>query len=228
MKYAPVICFDKREPFYPVRVGVSVLQETGPSPSFRRELRFQLPGLERIIEYAIYWDYDMQHLYELEHVWVYVGVNGEVLDAEASFHGKYVKGLLPNRTNVVEGTHVRLYSQPGKHAFSPLPELFELLPHLRSAVQEEAGADGLSVPDMFRGIYATDEHTDRRVRRYLQSCAFEPSMKFEEYRLGEELFMEWPQLFEEIPQRIRMELDRLIALEEATSNEGDPGDGSGI
>lgn len=206
LKYAPVLYFDRLEPFYPVLVGVTVLRRPGPSPSFRREFRFDDPRLHSVIEYAIYWDYDIQHLYELEHVWVYVGMDGEVLDAEASFHGKYLKGLLKNRSNLTGGTHVRLYSQPGKHAFSPLPELFELLPNLRSAASTEAGLDGLSVPEMFKGIYGTDEETNRLVRRYLQTFAFEPSMEFEEYRLPEEAFVEWPRLYEEIPRRIEREL----------------------
>ena len=29
-----------------------------------------------LIEYAVYMDYDIQHLYELEHMWVAVGEDG--------------------------------------------------------------------------------------------------------------------------------------------------------
>lgn len=100
MSYAPYLYFDKKEPFFPVRVGVTVLEEAGPSPSFRRRFEFEQPELKYIIEYAIYWDYDIQHLYELEHVWVYVGQDGQVLDCDASFHGWYFKGLLRNRSNL--------------------------------------------------------------------------------------------------------------------------------
>ena len=40
LSYAPVIMFDQNEPFYPDFVGVSVIEHSGPSPSFRRELQF--------------------------------------------------------------------------------------------------------------------------------------------------------------------------------------------
>jgi hypothetical protein len=208
-KYAPYLYFDLKEPFYPVLVGVTAFREPARSPSFPRDLLFKDARLERIIEYAIYLDYDIGHLYELEHVWVYVGRDGSVLDCEASFHGKYLKALLKDRSNLAEGTHVRLYSQPGKHAFSPLPELFELLPDLYSAASENAGNAGLLVPDMFKGLFATDEETDRQVRRVLQSYAFAPSMEFAAYRLSADLFVTWEQLFKSIPIRIKNELDRI-------------------
>ncbi|WP_333474129.1 hypothetical protein [Paenibacillus gyeongsangnamensis] len=198
-----------------VRVGVSVWRRPGASSSFRRDIRFDVRGLLAVIEYAIYWDYDIQHLYELEHIWVFVGEDGEVWDAEASFHGKTLKALLKNRSNLTEGTHVRLFSQPGKHAFSPLAEVFELLPDWRTACMEEAGRDGLTVPDMFKGAFFTDELTNRLVERHLKTLAFEPAMEFKEYRLRPELFVPWATLAEEIPLRIARELKRLRERKEA-------------
>lgn len=209
-QYAPVLYFDRLEPFYPVRVGVTVFREPGKSPSFGRKIPFP-DHTDCVIEYAIYWDYDIQHLYELEHVWIYVGGDGEVVDAEASFHGKYLKSLLSDRSNM-DGTQVRLYSQPGKHAFSPLIELFELLPNLRSAANEEAGIDGLTLPEMFRGRIVADTANDWLVKRHLRSLAFQPSMQFEAYRIPEKLFVDWNELYKEIPVRIERELERLRAL----------------
>jgi hypothetical protein len=93
--YAPLLYFDRQEPFYPVRIGISVLHNGDPSPSFRRKFEWMDAAIDYVIEFAIYWDYDIQHLYELEHVWVYVGMDGAVVDAEASFHGDRIwKGEL--------------------------------------------------------------------------------------------------------------------------------------
>lgn len=208
--YAPHLLFDRNEPFYPVRFGVTVLREDGDSPSFRRRLAVSRPGVEAVVEYAIYYDYDIQHLYDLEHVWVYIGSNGEVADVEASFHGKYLKGLLRGRTNL-SNARTSLYVQPGKHALSPLPEVFELLPGFASCTQEEAGADGLIYGDCFRGLLASDEATDQKVRRYLQTCRFTPSGVYGtwEYAHREDLFVSWNELFAEIPVRVRKELERL-------------------
>ncbi|WP_379145834.1 hypothetical protein [Paenibacillus sp. sgz500992] len=98
--YAPRLLFDQNEPFFPVRIGVTVLREDGVSPSFRRRLAMSRPEVETVLEYAIYYDYDIQHLYDLEHVWVYIGKNGETADVEVSFHGKYLKGLLRRSANL--------------------------------------------------------------------------------------------------------------------------------
>src|SRR5262245_37989710 len=76
-RHAPILFFDHEEPFRPSRVGYSVLREPADSPVDPRRrldgptpLRFDLSGLEAVIEYGIWWDWDIQHLYELEAVWV--------------------------------------------------------------------------------------------------------------------------------------------------------------
>ncbi|MCG7381024.1 hypothetical protein [Paenibacillus sp. ACRRY] len=210
MSYAPILMFDQNEPFYPDLVGISLLEKPGPSPSFRREILFPVEAVQFVIEYAIWWDYEIGHLYEMEHVWIYVGHDGEVVDCEASFHGKVLRGMLKDRVNMVD-RHVCLYSQPGKHAFSPLPVVFELLPDLYSAAGIQAGCDGLLVNDLFKNDYETNEIINARVRKYLQTKAFVPAMQFEEYILGPEKFMIWDKLFETIPQRIK---SRLLELEQ--------------
>lgn len=67
---------------------------------------------------AIWWDWDIGHLYELEHVWVYLDDQGRVRRGEASAHGGYhdmaVDGRLP-----LTGQRLTLCSEPGKHAFDP-------------------------------------------------------------------------------------------------------------
>ncbi|MEO2202578.1 hypothetical protein ABGV42_02410 [Paenibacillus pabuli] len=210
MSYAPILMFDLNEPFYPDLVGISILEKPGPSPSFKREILFPVEAVQFVVEYAIWWDYEIGHLYEMEHVWIYVGHEGEVVDCEASFHGKVLRGMLKDRMNMVD-RHVCLYSQPGKHAFSPLPVVFELLPDLYSAAGIQAGCDGLLVNDLFKNYYKTNEEIDARVRNYLQTKAFVPTMQFEEYLLEQEKFVTWDRLFEMIPQRIR---SRLIELEQ--------------
>ena len=210
VKYAPRLFFDANEPFFPVRFGITVLRQEGSSPSFRRCLRVDRPDVETVVEYAIYYDYDIQHLYDLEHVWVYISREGEVVDTEVSFHGKYLKGLLRGSANL-EGTRASLYVQPGKHALSPLPEIFELLPEFSSCTEEGAGADGLIYGDFLRGILTKDEDTDRRIRGYLQTCRFTPSLSYamREYADREDLFVSWEELLAEISGRVRRELARL-------------------
>ncbi|MCR2807684.1 hypothetical protein [Paenibacillus soyae] len=206
--YAPRLYFDRNEPFYPVRVGVSLLRRGERSPSFRRFVEWEEASIAYAIEFAIYWDYDIQHLYELEHVWVYVDKAGQVADAEASFHGRYLKALLPDRSNL-SGRTVSLYSQPGKHAFSPVPVLFELLPDARTATDRDAGRDGLTLPDWYEARELYDEETNRLVRAYQQANhRFAPSFEYDAWELANrgELFVPWDALYKEIPERIEAEL----------------------
>ncbi|CAN7520133.1 hypothetical protein LJR153_003697 [Paenibacillus sp. LjRoot153] len=208
--YAPQLFFDRLEPFFPVRVGVTIFDQDGPSPSFRRKISFESDTrIKKVIEYAIYWDYDIEHLYELEHVWIYVGRDGSVINCECSFHGKYFKGLLKDRSNISKKSpnQVNLYSQPGKHAFSPLLTMLELVPNLDTCTYETAGSAGLLVPDMLRDKMTTDKETNQLVERYLQTFRFRPTMEFIEFAWDDSFFVSWPELLKEIPQRVNHELN---------------------
>ncbi|KRE99431.1 hypothetical protein ASG89_28130 [Paenibacillus sp. Soil766] len=210
--YAPQLLFDRLEPFFPVRVGVTIFEQDGPSLSFRRMISFESDArIEKVIEYAIYWDYDIEHLYELEHVWIYVGRDGSVVNCECSFHGKYFKGLLKDRSNVSDNnpTQVKLYAQPGKHAFSPLLAMLELVPNLHTCTYETAGSAGLLVPDMLRDKMTTDKETNLLVERYLQTFRFRPTMEFIEYAWDESVFVSLAELLLEIPQRVNHELNEM-------------------
>src|SRR5688572_15898387 len=107
-RYAPVIYFDAAEPFLPYYAGYTVYRASGPSSSFPRYVAFEPPTV-LAIEYAIWWDWDIQHLYELEHAWVYVDAAGAIIDVESSQHGASVA------TNFrLEDGHPVLYAEAGK------------------------------------------------------------------------------------------------------------------
>lgn len=202
LRYAPDLYFDVLEPFKPVRVGVTVFEETARSPSFDRVVEVDRSRIAMAIEYAIYWDYDIEHLYELEHVWVFVGHGGEVIQCECSSHGHRLIGLLRDRGNVSADGRVRLFSQPGKHAMSPIAELFRLLPNAESCCMEEAGKDGLLEPAMFRGEFKTRPDADRLAEQCLKSYRFRPSFEYELHEWDPALFVPWEQLRREIPVRL--------------------------
>ncbi|GMR10274.1 MAG: hypothetical protein BMS9Abin28_1095 [Anaerolineae bacterium] len=60
LHYAPFIKFDQREPFLPLIAGYSVFRQSGLSPSFPRMIEAG-PG-EQVVEYAIWWDWDIRSL----------------------------------------------------------------------------------------------------------------------------------------------------------------------
>ncbi len=209
-KYAPVIHFDEKETIPLSGVGYSILRETGESPSFSRTVPIKDEAF--VIEYAYYWDYDIQHMYDLEHIWVWVGLDGRVCNAQASFHGKYLNALLNKGTvkTQIADEKIHMYCQPGKHAFLPNGEWFELLPDYMECCMESAGG-GLLVNDMFAGEFETNTNMDKVIDSYIKNrMTFKPSMRFVPTCIPDDLYQPWEVLKQLIPVRINAELARLV------------------
>ncbi|GAB4573520.1 MAG: hypothetical protein Kow0077_16150 [Anaerolineae bacterium] len=215
LKFAPIIRFDRLEPFLPVAAGYTVFRGAGDSPSFPR--RLTLPaGAAMIIEYAIWWDWDIQHLYELEHLWVYLDDAGQVIRVEGSWHGRYhelvdVAGRLP-----LQNGRITVYSEPGKHAFAPEAErLLQRASSTRRDCDALAGIRGLHVTRLFRSPLKTrrNPYINWLVVRYLRSQRFSPSFDFS---LAVDLRglepVPWEVLRTWIPQRVNSWTRRLYAL----------------
>ncbi|MET0436445.1 MAG: HAD family hydrolase [Devosia sp.] len=211
-RLAPVIRFGDNEPFLPSRVGISVLTAPGRSPSATLDITFE-PGVAKVIEYAIWWDWDIQHLYELEHVWLKLDANDQVVGVEASAHGGIFpmtsEGALP-----LEDDRVTLVSAPGKHAFSAAPEGQLPAAEITSvSCQELAGRGTILVNDMFRDALAGLTAEDHRVvKRYLQARAFLPSFQFNQrFDLSTVEFSSWADLSAWIPGRVKAVLAEVRA-----------------
>lgn len=202
LRYQPYIYKDQLDPF-PIRyIGCTIFSEKKRSDSFPKWVVDPAgEGAKAIIEYAVYYDYDIQHMYDLEHIWVAIDDEENVIDCWGSFHGMRFRAA-GVRFFKMEGTHPILYSQPGKHAMLPDPELFELLPHFRNACTTEAGG-GILLPALLNGAVQSNESLDAEVAAYIRKhFAFEPSMEFVREQLTPEQFITWPELLEEIPKLI--------------------------
>jgi hypothetical protein len=213
-KYSPLIYFDRNEPFLPLLVGYTIFRSDAESPSFPRriELTGQAhPRAKLAIEYAIWWDWDIQHLYELEHTWTYVGEDSQVVLAEASWHGGFNRAVLDNgRVRLARGAggcHPVVYSEPGKHAFAPIPQI---IVNKRKAKTLEscgpnAGKGGLWVTPLFEGILDLRKNakTDALVTAYLKKQAFKPAFAWDKkFLVTKDSLIPWATLFEWIPLRI--------------------------
>jgi putative hydrolase of the HAD superfamily len=197
--HAPLLRFDRREPFLPLAAGYSIIRHSGPSPSFPRKI--ELKPSEFAIEYAIWWDWDIVHLYELEHVWVYLDSSRRPVRAEASWHGRYHSMGL----NSLSGEQLTLYSEPGKHALAPTPELYRAgEKQNRWLCCQGAGAGGLLVNDLFAGLNdIKSSQTDRLVQAFLRSYAFIPTYQFNRrLQITSDRLVPWPRLFRWIPERV--------------------------
>lgn len=202
LRYQPYIYKDKREPF-PIRfIGCTVFSKRTQSASFPKWVVD--PAKENaamIIEYAIYYDYDIQHLYDLEHIWVGINEAGDVIDCWCSFHGMRLRAAGVSMFRM-DGNHPVLYSQPGKHAMLPQPELFELHPDFRDSCMSRAGG-GILLPALLNGAVETNARLDAEVAAYIRAnFTFEPSMEFIREVPTPEQFISWPELLERIPKLI--------------------------
>lgn len=210
-EFAPVLLFDRREPFLPSAVGVSVIDETSQSPSCRHRITLDY-GSGRAIEYAVWWDWDIQHLYELEHVWVYLDRDQNVVKIEASAHGFFHNQLADDGTLPIRNGRPILYSEPGKHGFfCRLEEIKVHMDRVRQSCGERAGSMNILIQPEFRAALASLKPFDHFVvRRYLSEMAFKPSFEFSrQFDLREARFMPWPWLNASIPDRVR---DRVSEL----------------
>ena len=223
-RYAPIICFDVREPFLPLAVGYTIFWKNDDSPSFPRRIELAPAGEPEAafaIEYAIWWDWDITHLYELEHVWVFVGKDGRVVRGEASWHGRYhsmaVDGKLP-----LEGERMVVLSQPGKHAFAPSRDWFTVPDRqqvTRKLATRWAGVGGVWVTPLFEGkITSRTPYANSLVHTYLERRAFEPTWDFSRrFVIAEKLLVPWTKLQSWIPDRVAWwvsELARTISPQE--------------
>ena len=213
LRYQPYIYRDRRDPF-PIRfIGCTAFTEKMRSASFPKwVVDPQQAGTGMILEYAIYYDYDIQHMYDLEHIWVGVDPAGRVTDCWCSFHGMRLRAAgVPDFR--LEGTHPVLYSQPGKHAMLPHPELFGLHPQFSTACTSAAGG-GVLLPELLNGAVQTDPALDARVTAYIRSrYAFEPSMEFIREVVTAEQLISWQELLDRIPGLLLAQIDLITQTE---------------
>lgn len=208
-RYVPALRFDRAEPFSPAAVGYtvstmdSVHRADSARPVFRSpssRLLLELEPEETVIEYAFYYDFDIQHLYDLEHVFVRLDREGEIKGVLGSFHGKFLNNFIEGETRF-EDTHVILYVQPGKHAFMPRPHYFRLAPDRDKCCGEYAGREGLLIAPMFEGRLSTDEAFDRKAEQYIrENHAFVPTWEFTAREA--DVLMPWAEMDGLIVERI--------------------------
>lgn len=206
VKHLPVLYFDKKEPFFPVGIGYTVFDKSEKSISASRKIELDRKNRALCLEYAFYYDYDIQHLYDLEHLWIYLNKEGRISGCEFSFHGMYLNAEIPGIDLLKGSTKIHMYVQPGKHAFMPAPELFALHMDFRESCNRKAGADGILCPDMLREKISFTKEESLKAEVYIKrKYSFVPTEEYEKKKLSAELLMPWSSLFGIIPERMKEE-----------------------
>lgn len=197
LKYSPLLFLDDREPFLPYKVGYTVFGKDARSYSFKRMI--SLGKDEICIEYAIFWDFDIEHMYDLEHLWVYVKDN-KVIKFEGSWHGRY---LVFKEFQLID-SHPVAYAQPGKHAFSSVKDCFNsnLVTYLMTIIPCRflAGRGGVLRKEFEKSLKEEDKIL---VKNYLKKFSFWPSFSFNKrFEINESNLIPWKELNIEISKRI--------------------------
>ena len=210
LRFLPHFRRDKNEPFPIAQIGCTVVTEPKYSESFR-DLKLD-PGAEGadfIIEYAIYFDYDIQHLYDLEHAWVAVR-DGMVTKCWCSFHGMRLCASGAGDLYQKEDGLPLLYIQPGKHAVLPDPRLFGLHSQANTCCNSLCGG-GLLIPDMLADQMETNPQQDRLIREYIRrSFSFTPSWDFIPEPVSPARVTSWAELKKAIPGYVRAQLQKIL------------------
>lgn len=205
-RYAPIILADEREPFTIVAVGYTIFDREDVSLSFpKRRVEWTSVGYPavRAIEYALWWDWDIEHLYELEHVWAFIGADGAVVAVEASWHGMFGPAEIDGKPPL-EGTHPVLLAQPGKHAMAATIEPFnEIREWAEQNTSRDAGKDGVLDNGLFLGKLHKTPENDAKVQAYLKKLAFTPTWQFtKRFAVTRGMLIPWHVLAEWIPARV--------------------------
>lgn len=204
--YAPIIRLDENEPFRPLAAGYTIFHQDTDSPSFNRTIRLKSRKLkaDQVIEYAIWWDWDINHLYDLEHIWVYLDQDGRPVKVEGSWHGEVID-LATNGRLPLKETHPFVYAAPGKHAFAPdITHFQQRHAKVPELIARFVGAMGIVQNGLFKGHFHRSPPVDRLIHTYLHRSVFEPSWNYSrDFTFTEEMLVPWPALRQWIPRRVK-------------------------
>lgn len=209
LRYAPFLMINDNEPFPLKTVGYTIFTEPGPSTSFERTVHFDTNEVAFAVEYAYYWDYDIGHMYDLEHAWVFVGHNGKTVACQCSFHGHFANGLRPDHGNLW-GNHPVLFCQPGKHGlgFDPMVLMTNGGYFL---TDDPKRVNGLLITPILEGRMENTPEIAALANGELIRNKFVPARTFHLEEAAESLYMPWPELWAAIPGYVEAELVRLRA-----------------
>lgn len=167
-----------------------------------------------VIEYAIYYDSDIQHIYDLEHVWIYLDHHYQIIGVKASRHGMFVTQYETVKEIKTKNGHPILYIDPGKHAHHVTPKTMRKK-ILYACNTQQLSAQGMypvhfftpAIWQQFKDVYPGKA---KIIQYYKENFAHPPSFHFKKYLIPERpLLVGWKALENEIPQRVYQFLKRI-------------------
>ncbi|MHA1341078.1 MAG: hypothetical protein ACTSRZ_14005 [Promethearchaeota archaeon] len=161
----------------------------------------------KVIEYAIYYDSDIVHVYDLEHIWVYLDRDNQLIGLKGTRHGVIVTQYgSPNEIKYHKG-HPIIYVTPGKHSNIINPSQLNQRT-LNLACYKKAGTGGIYNVQFFnkeiwKKIKPYDPGKEYIAEVYRRKFAFKPSFKMTKFMIPKRSMMtSWYSLMNEIPDLI--------------------------
>lgn len=202
--HMPLLRFDRQEPFAPPVLGYSIHRTAVKSPSSKFLLD---PAGGTLIEYAVWYDWDIAHLYDLEHVWVQLDADNRVQCVEASHHGEKRAMTLNGPLPAMQGRRAVLFAEPGKHAHwaDAANMVAKAGRRIAEACGPKAGKEGIHLGNPFYNArtYRVTDIDIATARAKLSSDAFRPDFDFADPGGDARLrLLEWGALAQWIPARV--------------------------
>ncbi|MBD3352597.1 MAG: hypothetical protein GF364_14005 [Candidatus Lokiarchaeota archaeon] len=264
VRCAPCLVYDKKEPFLPQAIGISLFYDTQRPASllfyhirnnlsFKQRLKDYIEAwvmtlyhtlmndrktdpkpfalykfynnrpqpvlmtirdkwkknkAEKVIEYAIYYSSDIVHIYDLEHVWVYLNKDDEIIGVKGTRHG-VIMTLYGSASKIkYQKKHPIVYCTPGKHSNIVDPKQLNRRILERACGYNYVGKDGVYDVQFFndkiwKKVREFDPGKEKIREVYRKHYTFKPTFKMTKYMIPTRKLMKpWYDLMEEIPDRI--------------------------
>lgn len=202
-QYQPILAVDVNEPAPPLVMGFTVIR--GPMTSPSSKFQITPPSGGTVIEYAIWYDWDIQHLYDLEHVWAHLNAAGDLIRVEGSMHGLRVASDTAAGLPETKNGRPVLYCEPGKHALWAQATAMKSIASAKiyEACGPEAGAGRIHTGNRFAqaSAYTASPRDHRLAKLAMRRAAFVPSFVFSEY--NDVPLISWVALEGWIPKRMK-------------------------
>lgn len=202
-RFAPILMLDRAEPFRPVQIGASVFKAEAQSPSSKFTVT---PQGEICFEFAIFWDYDIGHLYDLEHIWVHIS-GGTVVAVEATFHGQRQTIDLD-----LADERPQVWCEAGKHAhFQNRDQRDKMAEATHQMSGPLAGQGGVHTGNPFSADFGDlTAHDHRLATLFLVRQGFEPAGSDAlAWDLTQVPMVPWPDMPAFIADRMRTNIAKL-------------------
>lgn len=166
---------------------------------------WKLSYATRVLEYAVFYESDIGHIYDLEHVWVYLDGKNQIIGIKATRHGMIsVQYPTPASIRYYKG-HPIMFVSPGKHSYYTNPSQMQKK-YLSHACNRPCTSI-LDIHFFFRPEWdmIKKHYPGKNTIKiaYQNHYCFEPSFRFTKYMIPHSgygsIFTPWSDLEKEIP-----------------------------